>query len=362
MDLRTVLHVIPAAPFGGAQRLAVDLAQAQNRAGLEARIWFTNAGSAARDAALAAGLNVAGPVDGGGATWRRIRALRSGLRTQGVDVVHLHLPPPWFVAAASRRRNFVLVTHLHVQPPIGVRSRASAGWTRTKLHGVTLSRSDVLISISRWIEDAWRSAYPGITTPSRIVYNGTNIQSAVPRRKDTSVMGIATRLSPQKGVEEFLDLAARIHALAPHMRFRVAGEGPMRSEYEDRASLLGLRDVLAFSGFEPDIAAFWRDVDIGAFTAPSEPFGLRLIEPVAHGVPVIAYRNGSGSDEVIERCRGIAAVNYGQVEELATIAVALARSREKRESTAAAGIEDLRRSFSIERMEAEIRGIYRQLA
>jgi glycosyltransferase involved in cell wall biosynthesis len=343
--------------------LAIDLAQAQNRTGLTAAIWFTNAGSVAHDIATLAGVEVVSPADGGGSLWRRLGALRRALRKRGFDIVHLHLPPPWIAGVLARDRRFGLVTHLHAPPPrahvISPRRCIDAMGAR-----VILSRSDLLISISQWIEERSRWAWPALSMPVRIVYNGTVLPSdAAFRERDTDepVVGMATRLAPQKGVEEFLDLARRIHELAPLVRFRLAGDGPMRAEYEALALRRGLGGVLAFCGFVEDIAAFWRGVDIAAFTPPIEPFGLRLIEPIAHGVPVIAYRNGTGSDEVIDRCRGIVATAYGQTGELAQAAVALTQSQPKRRQLVEAGIADLRRCFTVATMEAGVRAAYREV-
>jgi glycosyltransferase involved in cell wall biosynthesis len=173
---------------------------------------------------------------------------------------------------------------------------------------------------------------------------------------------MAARLFPGKGIEEFLDLAARIHELAPYVRFCVAGDGPMRSEYERQALRHGLGSAISFCGFVKDIGSFWRDVDIAAFMGSSEAFGLGLIEPIVQGVPVIAYRNGSGSDEVIDRCRGIVATTYGQVDELAKVAVALTRSENERKQLALAGREDVRCFFSLEKMEVAIRETYRSVS
>jgi glycosyltransferase involved in cell wall biosynthesis len=102
-------------------------------------------------------------------------------------------------------------------------------------------------------------------------------------------------------------------------------------------------------------------VDIAAFTPPCEPFGLRLIEPIAHGVPVLAYRNGTGSDEVIDRCRGIVAAGYGEAGELAQAAVALVQSQPRRRQLVEAGLADLRQHFSVETMEAGVRAAYRDV-
>src|SRR5690348_835845 len=120
MEPRSVLHVITAAPFGGAQRLAIDLAQAQRKTGMDATIWYTNAGTEAWDAAIEANLVVASPIDGGDGVWRRMKGLSSALRTATVDVVHLHLPPPWLAGSLPLRRKFALIAHLHVQPAVQV--------------------------------------------------------------------------------------------------------------------------------------------------------------------------------------------------------------------------------------------------
>jgi glycosyltransferase involved in cell wall biosynthesis len=341
----------------------IDLAQAQNKTGTAAGIWYTNAGSVAHEIAKAAGVGVVSPADSEGSLWRRMRALRRALRKRDFDIVHLHLPPPWIAGVLPRNRSFGLVTHLHAPPP-----RLHVGSPRRSIDAVgarvILSRSDLLISVSQWIEDRSRGALPGLATPVRIVYNGTILPcdaAFCERDRGEPVVGMATRLAPEKGVEELLDLARRIHELAPHIRFRLAGDGPMRAEYEALALQRGLGGVLAFCGFVEDIAAFWGGIDVAAFTPPIEPFGLRLIEPIAHGVPVIAYRNGTGSDEIIDRCRGIVATAYGQVGELAQAAVALAQSQPKRRQLVEAGIADLRRCFTVEAMEAGVRAAYREV-
>ena len=357
----TVLHVLPPEPFGGAQRLVIDLARVQAQAGLAVEIWYTNASTRAQEIAFAAGVAVASSENGAGGLWQRMRALGSALRKRDFDIVHLHLPPPWVACILPRKRSFGLVTHLHL-PPLERSAGSPRHWIGAMLAPAILSRSDLLISISQWIEDMWRAAFPDLTTPFRKVFNGTNIpaEAVSEQEADRPVIGMATRLAPEKGVEEFIDLAASIHSLAPHVGFRLAGDGPMRTEYERLASARGLAAAISFCGFVQDTAAFWRSVHVAAFTPPTEPFGLRLIEPVAHGLPVIAYRNGSGSDEVIDRCRGIVATEYGQVGELARIAVALMRSQPERERLAAAGIADLRRFFSLKEMEAGIREVYRE--
>lgn len=358
-----ILHIVPASPFGGAQRLAVHMVERQRAQGVDAWLAFLNMGEQAAAAAreadvpLVIGMMSADPRLG------RIVSLRRVLAGGGFDVVHLHIPPSWLPAVLPRRRTFALVTHLHVRPAMQVHVRT----LRRRLESIgtqqILRASDMLIAISNWVQVAWHNAYPAVATPSRTIYNGIPLPPAAPRGgqangRDGFVVGVASRLSDRKGIEEFLSLAGRIHKLAPEARFRIAGEGPQRAAYEGLVSSFGLENVLTFEGFVNDMPSFWKGVDLCAFTAPFEPFGLRLIEPISHGVPVVAFSNGSGSDEVVLLCRGIEAVPYGETEKLAEIAVALGRTPERREALARAGYEDIVKRFSMDVMVDQIAEAY----
>jgi glycosyltransferase involved in cell wall biosynthesis len=360
MKPQPVLHVVPASPFGGAQRLAIDLAETQNQNGLNAALWYTNHSGIAKAIAAAAGVNVVSPGRGDESLYFRVGALGSTLRNREFEIVHLHIPPPWLAGLLPRKRSFRLVSHLHLPPPI--QYDTPRRYIEATLARIVLSRSDLVIATSQWIEEEWRCACPTLAISFRKIYNGIPVPSgeAVYERKNFTI-GMACRLCEGKGIEEYIDLAARIHCLAPHVRFRLAGDGPLRAHYEDLASKRGLQTVMSFCGFLENTTLFWRSLDIAAFTSPREAFGLGLIEPVAHGVPVIAYRNGTGSDEVIDRCRGIVAKEYGQVNELAKVAVALAQSRQERTRLTAEGLADIRQHFSIERMEAGVRAAYREV-
>jgi len=175
---------------------------------------------------------------------------------------------------------------------------------------------------------------------------------------DVFTVGMASRLSEKKGIEEFLDAAATIHSRAPEIRFRIAGDGPFRDIYEQRAFELGLKEAVTFEGFTSDMAAFWRKLDLAAFNSPFEPFGLRLTEPVAAGTPVVAYRTGTGSDEVIDRCRGVAAVPYGDASAFADTVLALKADDVARKRMARQGRADIAANFAIEVMEVGVSEVY----
>lgn len=349
-DRRPILHVVPGAPFGGAQRLAIDLAASQTASGLDARLLLLGEARSTSEAARAAGVAASETGDGPQKVLRARHAMRES------SVIHLHLPPPWLATVLPVGPKAIL--HLHVRPAAqvharGLRTTLDSWGTRAILH-----KTDHAIAISRWIEVAWREEFGGDLPRTSIVHNGIPPHPIVPESKGPFTLGTACRLSDRKGIEEFIELAAILHARDPQLQFRIAGDGPDRERFEDMARAAGLAQSLRFVGFVTDMAAFWANVHLAAFTPPFEPFGLRLIEPVGYGVPVIAYRNGSGSDEVIAECRGIAAEPYGDALALANLVMALRRDASRRRRMANEGREDVAERFSLAAMARGVEKAY----
>jgi glycosyltransferase involved in cell wall biosynthesis len=124
------------------------------------------------------------------------------------------------------------------------------------------------------------------------------IESAVERRVGEYV-AFSGRISPEKGVDVFLYAAA----LMPDVPFKVAGDGPARSELMAKAP----RNVefVGRLGFD-DLVAFYQRSRI--LVAPSlwfEPFGMVVVDAMALGVPVIASRIGGLPDVVDDGVTGL---------------------------------------------------------
>ena len=331
--------------------MAIDLAAHQLSMGDDASVVLLSSGQAAQKACQAIGLAVQDCGTG------PLRILRARQAMKHADVLHLHMPSPWLgpVLPSSPRK----VMHLHVRPSSLVHPPS---W-RVKLDSLggreILKRVDRTIAITQWVADAWRSEFAGVLPPVSVVHNGIKLgQQFVPRANDPFTIGIASRLSPKKGVEEFIALASELHKRAPDIHFRVAGEGPQKEQFEQLTDASGLSKVMQFEGFVSDMAAFWSRAHLCAFTPPFEPFGLRLIEPLGHGVPVVAYLNGSGSDEVVSMCRGIEAVNYQETARLADLVLSLKDNPKKLSLMAEHGRKDVVEHFSIDLMAQRVAQAY----
>lgn len=345
-----ILHLVPGAPFGGAQRLAIDLAAHQRADGMDATILLLSGGDQARAAANSAGVPVADCGTG------FLRPLRARKAIAAADILHLHMPPPWLGPALPAGPKKLL--HLHVRPAALVHPPS---W-RVTMDGLgnraILKKMDRVIAISEWIADAWRGEFTDVLPPISVIHNGIVLPQVTARPNGPFTIGVACRLSPLKGVEEFIALAKELHERAPDIRFRVAGDGPDRARYRNMADKAGLSDALQFEGFVDDMARFWASAHLCAFTPPFEPFGLRLIEPVGHGVPVAAYLTGTGSDEVAAMCRGIAGVPYADVGQMADMVLALRDDPQRLAAMASEGRADVEAHFALDLMARRVSEAY----
>ncbi|WP_234983444.1 glycosyltransferase [Demequina sp. NBRC 110053] len=115
------------------------------------------------------------------------------------------------------------------------------------------------------------------------------------------VVGFVGRLAAHKGVDVLLDAVARI----PEARLEITGDGPLRSQLEQRARSLGMGHRTAFLGFAEGAALVERYRRLDVLAVPSrdtprwrEQFGRVAAEGMAAGVPVVASRAGALPDVI----------------------------------------------------------------
>ena len=121
---------------------------------------------------------------------------------------------------------------------------------------------------------------------------------------DALLIGIVTRITPEKGIHLLIEATAKLKA-SPYIQLLVVGGPyfPKDAEYIDslkvQAEKLGIADRVIFTGFLEDIQAILSllDVVLLASTIP-EACPRTIIEAMAAGVPVIATPLG-GSKELV---------------------------------------------------------------
>jgi glycosyltransferase involved in cell wall biosynthesis len=172
------------------------------------------------------------------------------------------------------------------------------------------------------------------------------------------VVSLVGRLVPQKAPQRFLAAAALIAAEMPDCRFPIVGDGPLRSALEAEARRLGIEGAVRFTGIRTDASAIISRSDLVVFSSDWEGMSLVALEALSAGTPVVAtdvegMREllGTGAGVLVERESGA----------LAQAVIDLLGDPERLAETGRRGRELIAEEFSLERMVAAYRELYREL-
>lgn len=227
----------------------------------------------------------------------------------------------------QRAHEFDLL-HFHIEPPLHFSLfRGLASKTLTTLHG-RLDLPDLQPLFQEFsdmpvvsISDSQRRALPAANWVGT-VHHGLSAEvcpfNPAPRGRYFAFLG---RVSPEKGVERAIAIAR-----AAGVRLRIAAKVDATDQkyYRERVAPLigGQVEFLGELG-EGDKPAFLGNAIALLFPIDwPEPFGLAMIEAMACGTPVLAWRNGA-VPEVVEH--GVSGFIVDSLEQAVALVPRLAR-------------------------------------
>jgi glycosyltransferase involved in cell wall biosynthesis len=176
---------------------------------------------------------------------------------------------------------------------------------------------------------------------------------------DRFILYVGT-IEPRKNLPKLIEGFARRRKRGelPHQLVCAGPYGWLSRDIEDLIERLQIEDAVRFTGYVPfdDLPALYNLAEMFVFPSIYEGFGLPVIEAMACGTPVL-----TGNVPALAEVAGgaVEQVDRLDAESIGSAMVALARSRERRESLAALGVERAR-SFSWERAAQETLTVYRQ--
>ncbi len=327
-----ILHLVTRSQRRGAELVAVELAR-----GLDA-LGHTN-----QVRALGLGFDGSEDVDlppltrraDGGlrALWVGARALRRHLKREPVDIVVAHGGRAVEAAVLVRRRGRPLVVWQRILgfPPSIWRPVSRWRWR------AVVRRIDAAVALTTDLGDELRRlgfdgpiwAIPNFRDPEPFVavdraLAGRQLRAELGVAAEVGLIGLVGHLIEQKRPDRALDTLQTMHALGEPAHLVVAGDGPLRGEFEQDVERRGLEASVHLLGPRDDVEYVLAAIDVLILTSDSEGLPGVLIEAQMAGCPIVTVPVGGVRDLVDDGETGVVIDEIDQAE-LAARVVALLR-------------------------------------
>ena len=180
------------------------------------------------------------------------------------------------------------------------------------------------------------------------------------------LVGVVSRLSRLKGIEDFIAAAAIIAARHDDVRFAIVGEqSPIKNiEYLDElsalAARLGIGDKVIFTGLRSDVPALMSAFDVSVMPSLNEALSNVLLESMAAGAAVVATDVGGTSEALANGVNGLL-VKPGDPASMAAAIERLLDDPALARGLGARAKQTISDRFSLDRMVAATESLYDRL-
>ncbi len=125
------------------------------------------------------------------------------------------------------------------------------------------------------------------------------------KKKDFVVMTVS-RLAKEKSVDRIINNHKELVKKYSNMKLLIVGDGPDIDKLKDEAKSLGVSDSVIFTGKVPlnDIPIYYQLGNIFVTASKSETQGLTVVEAISSSLPVVAVKDDSFVNSVIEDFNG----------------------------------------------------------
>ena len=124
------------------------------------------------------------------------------------------------------------------------------------------------------------------------------------------IVSFVGKFTDFKGIDILIKAAKIVNKSISNVGFYLAGDGGLRTDMENLANDLGLKNII-FLGHQTqeNVASLYSMADLSVVPSRIEPFGLVAIEALACGTPVVATNAGGLPDFINEKVGALVEMN-----------------------------------------------------
>jgi glycosyltransferase involved in cell wall biosynthesis len=294
--------------------------------------------------------------------------LRRMLRTEPVDVVHMHSP---YAAAITR----LVVRSLPRSARPALVSTEHNPWSTFRpvtrcANACTAPLDDAVFAVSQQARDSMSPRQRG---NAEVLVHGVDVQGIAKLRDaraavraeldvddDTPLVGTVANYHPKKDWPNLLNAVRILVDRGVDLRVCAVGQGPLEADVKALHAQLGLERVVTLTGYRPDAVRLMAGCDVFALASTWEGLPVALMEASALELPIVATRVGGIPDAFHDGSDALLVPPASPV----ALADALQRVIEDDGLRArlAAGSAARAVDFDIARAVARVEAVYRQVA
>ena len=218
------------------------------------------------------------------------------------DVIYAH---DWLSIdiALQLQAQFNKAFVLHIHSLDYDRSGKNSGSWLYKKEKEAMEKANKVLAVSEYHADIMKSYYQ---IPENKIVTIPLALSPIKAKTYTSPFSeklvlFSGRLSHQKGIFKFIDIAESLLETEKDLRFIVAGAGELSEEAVSRVQEKGLMNHFNFVGriSQEELQGLMKSSELFVMPSISEPFGLVAMEAAAQALPIVMSKN-TGAAEVLK--------------------------------------------------------------
>lgn len=285
------------------------------------------------------------------------------IRRNGYDILHCHLPWAGIIGRIAARlsgRPIVYTEHNNVftyHPLTRALHRIKLSW----LHHIITVSADTQAALKKMGTNG---------VPVTTIVNGVNIEkfsrssaqvsgirNSLRLPPGTTVVATAAVFRPQKRLDRWLHIAARVREKKANVHFLILGDGPEREKLRAIAASHNLDSVVTFAGLVEDPTPYLAGADIYLMSSDYEGLPVALLEAMSMDCAPVVTAVGGIPAVIRHRENGIL-YDTEDTNAAADAIVELANSESLRKSLATRARMTVDESFNLRDMVRKLESVY----